>query len=123
MEEYERYLDATGRFLRSAESIIEESPEAVPLLAHRAVEHMIMALAHYYSPSEAVYLNSHGRRRSWLTKMIKGSLLPRRLLSIFDELTRIYKRTTYLLEDGELAEEALDLAREAFRITRNALRG
>ncbi|MEB3825669.1 MAG: hypothetical protein LRS47_03265 [Desulfurococcales archaeon] len=77
---------------------------------------MRVALAYYYSPDKASYMNSHGRRRSWLAKTVKQGLLLRRLLNIFNELTRTYKRSTYLLEEDELAEEALEPAREAFRI-------
>ncbi len=67
MEEWRKHLNAAERFLHSAERIIDESPEAVPLIAHRALEHLVIALAYYYTPNEAAFLNSHGRRRSWIT--------------------------------------------------------
>jgi len=116
-------LEAAKRFLRSAEKILDESPEAVPLLAHRALEHMIMALSYYYTPEEANLLNTHGRRRSWITRMIHQGKIPYRLLSIFDELTRIYKRSTYLLENGELARRSLELAKEALENIKESLKG
>ncbi len=116
-------MEAAERFLRSAERILDESPEAVPLLAHRALEHMIMALAYHYTPEEAGLLNTHGRRRSWISRMIHDGKLPYRLLQIFDELTRIYKRSTYLLENGELAKRSLKLAEEALGIVKEILEG
>ncbi len=121
MENWRKHLDAAERFLRSAKTIIKESPEIVPIIAHRALEHLIMALVYKLSPSEAPLLDSHGKRRSWLTRVIRSGILPYELLSIYDELSRIYKRSTYLLENSELAREALDLAEKALEIIRGKL--
>lgn len=115
-------MEVAMRFLRSAERILDESPEAVPLLAHRALEHMIMALAYHYTPEEASLLNTHGHRRSWISRMIHEDKLPYRLLQVFDELTRVYKRSTYLLENGELARRSLELAEEALGIVKELLK-
>ena len=53
--------------------------------------------------------------------MVREGTLPHRFLQIFDELMRIYKRSTYLLENGGLARRALDIAGEALSIVRKLL--
>ncbi len=121
MEEWIRYLDAARRFIKAAEVSINIAPEAVPILVHRGIEHLIRALAYKFAPHEAASLTSHGRRRSWLSRSISRRRIPYRLLTILDEADRVYKRGTYLLEDGELARRALELAREALDIVEELL--
>ena len=121
MEEWVRYLDAARRFIRAAEASINIAPEAVPILVHRGIEHLVRALAYRFAPHEAASLTSHGRRRSWLTRSISRGRIPYRLLTILDETDRIHKRGTYLLENGELARRALELAHEALDIVEELL--
>ena len=64
MEEWFKHLDAARRFISVAKASFDAAPEAVAMLAYRAVEHMITALAYRFDPEEAVLLNSYGCRRS-----------------------------------------------------------
>ncbi len=121
MANWSKHLDAARRFIEAAKVSLNIAPEAVPILAHRSIEHMIMALAYKFSPREASTLATHGRRRAWLAQSINKGLVQYRLLVILDELDRIYKRGTYLLENGELARKALELAREALSIVEDVL--
>ncbi len=122
MENWSKYVDAATRFIKVAESSIDTAPEVVAIIVHRAVGHLIMALAYKFDPVKAPSLNSHGRRRNWLARFIyEKECVPKRLLTIFDELHRIYKRSTYLLENGDLAREALELGKEALAIVEEVL--